>query len=180
MSQSLSTNSPFHQALDLFFEKKYEEALVIFISLLDEKVEHVSQAEILRRIGSCLAELNRIEESVKYLEQAREMYKKFEHEDNIWILQSLAHAYAKQERFTEAFSLYESIIKAVEDPDDFDYLVGEYEQLIDKYRLTKYKKVIDVKRKAFLDQVQDKIQQVDKEIQQEEARLWGKRIKLEV
>lgn len=179
MPKSTSVNQ-FHIALDLYHKHQYTEALEILTKLFNPEEKSHDQIEIIKKIGDCLCALNKIDEGIRYLEKARELSKSLNGIDDLWTVQRIADAYAKQERFIEAFSLYDYIITKVDDPDEYDYLTYEYQHLVDVYRIKKMKKIIEDKKIAFLEQIRLRIEEIENEVREEEKKILEKRQKLEV
>lgn len=172
----------FNHALDLFFAEQYSEALSVLMEIYDPESIDETQSDITRRIGCCLVNLGRVEESFAYFNQAlaeKKQYKKTDHDDP-WILQSLAEAYKKVGKFEKAIELYNQIIHQVNDLDDFEYVSGEYEELVDLYQEYKNEQILGIKRIQFLEKIQLRLNEID-EVSDEELRmLFDKKQKLDV
>jgi tetratricopeptide (TPR) repeat protein len=140
----------FSQGLDLYFEDKYQEALEVFESLLTmPQLSNELLPQVYRRKGNCLTELGRYEEALSAFGQALQFVKK-NPDIECWILESKGSCLSKMGRYKEAFDTYEKAITLVGDRDDFDYLQGEYEEMIEQFEKEKKNQNLQEDKNRFL------------------------------
>jgi tetratricopeptide (TPR) repeat protein len=172
----------FDQALDLYFDKKYLEALPLFQSLEKKKLTPYLSVQVLRRMGGCLSYLGNPEDGMKYLLKALKLSKKItdDGEEDVWVIQSIAEAYGKMNMFDKAFALYKKIIQKVKEPENYEYLMGSYEDMLEEYRIYKLKDISALKKMNFFKNIDKTILEIEEEVKREEAELIKGKQKFEV
>ncbi len=118
----------FEHARDLYFDKKYEDALVIFEDLLKENLDKYLLAETIRRKADCLKNLGRSSEAIELYEKALELASDNDYQV-CWILESKANCLASLERFDDALTIYEQLLEKDLDQLDHKHLQDGFDEI---------------------------------------------------
>jgi tetratricopeptide (TPR) repeat protein len=156
-------STQFNQALDLYFAKKYPEALAIFTELLEStELENNQKADLLRRIADCRSYIDPQPELIELYDQALSLTGSNKTQ-RCWILASKASALAIQHDYVESLRCYAAAIELAEDLDDLEHLQQRVEEILDEQE--KYVQYGDPKtwKKDLINSVTDKQKKIEAE-----------------
>lgn len=121
-SSATEFESRFRQALDFYFDKKYQEALDIFTSLEHfQELNDSQRADVIRRIADCRSYIDPDQNLINAYDQAINLAGKSTHQV-LWILASKANTLAILHRYAESLQNYERAIELADDPEDLEHL----------------------------------------------------------
>jgi tetratricopeptide (TPR) repeat protein len=121
----------FNEALEFYFQERYEEAATLFQFLLKEPdLSPHHQAQSHRRLGSCLVELGEPEKGLLEIEKALSLTSP---KDPLycWVLESKASTLVVLMKFEEAIACYRQAISKVTELADLDYMELQLEEALE-------------------------------------------------